>query len=528
MTPVDAPSAPASGGAATAADQFFGGHRYEPDLRRKSIHGAATTLLGQVSKVVLRLGSTAVLARLLTPEDYGLIAMTTVVTGFAGLFKDAGLTQATIQRQHIRHDQVSTLFWINVALGCVISLVLAAISPLVAMLFREPRLSAVTSLIGLTFALSGLVVQHQALLRRQMRFTLLAGIEILAMAGGIAMAVGLAYAGFRHWSLVALNVGAVLINVVAVWIAVPWWPGKPRRGTGVMPMLRFGSDVLTFNIVNYFSRHADNLLIGWYWGPVPLGLYEKAYSLLMLPITQFNGPMAAVAVPTLSRAGVEPARFRRFFVSALRAIAGAGVPVVLGLSLFAEELIAVWLGPQWAASARLFRLLSVAALSSALSNPMGWMLISAGLTRRYRTLGFLTAPLIVASFALGLPYGAEGVAIAYSSVMIVVTVPAWWWAVQGTPVSMRDIGGAVLPALAAGAVAYAGTLLAMVFTPAAWSALERLVVGGVLFGTVYAAVLLVVFRQWHFYAGLVRELAPRPPSDVGPSPGDLPKAELGA
>lgn len=468
-------------------------------------------MAGQLAKFGLRFGSTAVLARLLTPEDYGLIAMTTVVTGFAGLFKDGGLTAATVQHDEIRHEQVSTLFWINAALGCLIAVFLSAVSPLVAALFREPRLTAITSALGLSFVLGGLTVQHQALLRRQLRFACLATIEIVSIVTGILTAITMAYAGFGYWALVGMTFGGSLANLLAVWIVLPWRPDPPRRRTGIVPMLRFGSDVLAYSVVNYFSRHADNLLIGWYWGAAPLGLYEKAYNLLLLPIGQINSPVAAVAIPTLSRTRDDQVRFKRYFLNCFEMVASSGIPIVLAIALFADQVVALWLGPRWQDSATFFRLLSVAAMLSALTNPMGWMLISAGLTRRYRLIGFVSAPLTVSAFAIGLPYGPEGVAIAYSAIMTLLTVPMWTWAIRDTGIALKDIAIVLCAPLCAGSAAFllAISVIRLLSTPSDWASTA---VAALVFVSVYAFMLLAVFGKWDFFLGILRTFAEPAPS----------------
>jgi O-antigen/teichoic acid export membrane protein len=382
---------------------------------------------------------------------------------------------------------------------------LAAVSPLVAVMFREPRLTAITIALGLSFVLGGMTVQHQALLRRRLRFTTLAVIEIIPMSAGILTAIVMAHAGLGYWALVGMTLGGAAANLVAVLVALPWRPGGPRRGSGVVPMLKFGGDVLSFHVVNYFSRNADNLLIGWWWGATPLGLYEKAYTLLLLPVHQINAPLAAVAVPTLSRTRDDPARFRRYFLNCLQMLASVGVPTVLAIALFADQVVALWLGSQWQASATLFRLLSVAALLSALTNPMGWMLISAGFSRRYRQIGFLTAPVIVSAFVAGLPYGPEGVAVAYSAAMIVLTVPTWYWAVRGTGLALKDIGAVLWGPLCAGLAAIVLATVALRLT--AWmSEMGSAGVGVVVFASIYAFVLLFAFRKWSFFVGLYRTL----------------------
>ena len=167
------------------ASSLFATEHLKTDLKRRSLRGGATTVLGQGMKFTIQLVSTAVLARLLTPEHFGLIGMVTAVTGFATLFKDLGLSAATIQRADISHQQISTLFWVNCGIGILVAAIVAALSPVVAWFYGDPRLAPITATLALSFVFGGLTVQHEALLRRQMRFGTLVCIEILAMSGGV-------------------------------------------------------------------------------------------------------------------------------------------------------------------------------------------------------------------------------------------------------------------------------------------------------------------------------------------------------
>jgi PST family polysaccharide transporter len=351
-------------------------------LARTAVRGAAVTGGGQAVRLAIGLGATAILARLLTPGDYGLVAMTVVVTGFVQVFRDAGLTSAMIQRREITHGQVSSLFWLNLALGCLLAGILVAMSPWVAAFYGEPKLGPITRALALTFVLGGLTLQHQALLRRQMRFPALVTLEIVSAAVGAVVAIAMALRGFEYWSLVGMAIGTAAANAIGVWIAVPWRPGPPRRGSGTRSLVKFGSDVLAFDVVNYFARQADNLLIGWYWGPAALGLYDRAYGLMMLPLNQVNAPLAAVAVPVLSRARTDSAKFGRFVLSALQLLASATIPMVAAIVVFADEIVLLGLGPGWTEVAHLFRLLAVAAAGRAISNTVGWVLISLGHTKK--------------------------------------------------------------------------------------------------------------------------------------------------
>ena len=206
---------------------FFDTEHLKFDLKERSIRGGAVTMTSQVIKFFLRTGSTVVLARLLTPQDYGLVAMVTAITGFVAMFKDMGLSMATIQRAEINHAQVSNLFWINVALSIALALILVGAAPIISWFYGDSRLSWITIAIGGTFIFSGLTVQHQALLSRQMLFTTIAIIEILSMIIGITVGIALAWYGAGYWALVAITATSALSSMILVWSFYGWRPGKP-------------------------------------------------------------------------------------------------------------------------------------------------------------------------------------------------------------------------------------------------------------------------------------------------------------
>ena len=475
------------------------------NLKRASVRGAAATGAGQAVKFALKFGSTAILARLLTPEDFGLVAMTTVIVGFAAVFKDAGLAAATVQSEAITQAQISTLFWINAAVGSCIALLVLTLSPCVAAFYDEPRLRAVTMALAPTFLLGGFTVQHHALLRRQMRFNALAGLEVTSMLTGIVVGVTMAALGYGYWSLVGLSLGMAVANLVGVWVMVRWVPDRPGRGAEVKSLLKFGRDVLSFDVVNYFTRNADTLLIGWYWGPVSLGFYDKAYNMLLLPIRQINAPLAAVAVPTLSRARPDADQFRSLYLNTLQLVASISVPVVFAIALFAPEIVRLWLGPGWERCAVLFQLLAVAAVIGAISNPIGWLLVSLGHTQRYKQMGLFSSAVTVAAFLLGLPHGAEGVAVAYSISGLLLFLPTWIFALRGTGIRRGDVARNVLPALASCLVASASAWVCLHAIPAEPFVWVRPLAAAISFSGVYAYLLLVHYQRWTLLRGILKQ-----------------------
>lgn len=473
-------------------ERFFQTDHLKKDLHGRSFRGGVVTLGGQGIKFVLGLVSTAVLARLLRPQDFGLVAMVTSITAFIGLFKDLGLSNATVQRLQVTHEQISFLFWINVALSLGTTLVVLALAPAIAWFYHEPRLLWVTVALSLSFVLGGLAVQHQALLRRQMQFKSLAVRDIIAMVCGMASSITLAWFGFGYWSLVAGPVTANIVGCVLLWTICDWRPGAFRRGVGARGMLAFGGNLTIFNLVNYFSRNFDNILIGRVLGASPLGIYSKAYGLLMLPISQINFPMAAVLLPGLSRLQNETVEYAKLFINSVRSIALLTVPIVVFSFFFAQDVVLVLLGKRWLPVAPVFQLLAPAALFGAISFAPGWLCQSLGRSRRQRNYALISAPICVAGFFIGIRWGIAGVAASYS---ITFSCLFWWYvwyASKDSPVAFSKIGtvflAALLPALLAGVTAWvARSLLISDVHP-----LFSLALDGLIFIAIYLGIAILI------------------------------------
>ena len=285
------------------------------DLKARAVRGGIATMLGQGDQFIIQIASTIIMARLLVPADFGLIAMVTAITGFAILFKDLGLSMATVQRSKITHEQVSTLFWINVTVSTVITLVIFGLAPAIAWFYGEPRLTLITMVLSLVFVLGGLTVQHQALMQREMRFKALAIIRVISILAGLIAAIAFALIGISYWALVIMQITTAMFNTAGVWLLCHWRPSHPFRRVDVKDLLVFGANLTGFDIVNYFARNLDNILLGRFWGANVLGLYSKAYSIMMLPINQIRAPLNAVAIPTLSRLQNDPTSDLRDIIS---------------------------------------------------------------------------------------------------------------------------------------------------------------------------------------------------------------------
>ncbi|HEX8148895.1 MAG TPA: lipopolysaccharide biosynthesis protein [Pyrinomonadaceae bacterium] len=435
-----------------AAEQHLRTDDVRADVGAHAARGGAVTMASQGLRFGLMILTTAVLGRLLTPQDYGLVGMVAIVMGFVALFKDLGLASATIQREELSQREVSTLFWLNLGFSLAVALLTAAVAPLVARFFGEPRLTAVTTAYAAGFVFGGLAVQHEALLRRRMRFAALAGANVVALAVNAFVTVGLAWAGFGYWSLVCGQLALGAAYAVCLWGVCGWRPGRPGRLSEVRALLAFGRDLTGFTVVNYFARNLDNLLIGRVWGAVQLGFYAKAYQLLLLPLDQVNEPVTAVAVPALSRLGDDPERYRRAYLRLLEKVAMATMPLMAFMVASSDWIVRVVLGPQWGETARIFMLLGISGLFQPVANTTGWLLISQGRARHLAQWGLIGGGISVAAILAGLPWGPAGVALSYSLARLLVFDPLlYWWVGREGPVRALDFYRTIAPAAAASA-----------------------------------------------------------------------------
>jgi O-antigen/teichoic acid export membrane protein len=481
------------------------------DLKQRALRGGFAKMCAQAANYALRIGSLMVMARLLNPRDFGLVGMVTAFTGVLSLFRDFGLSAATVQRVDVTEHQMSTLFWINLLVGAILSLLTAAVAPFAVAFYHEPHLFWVTIAVGSTFLFNAAGVQHSALLQRQMRFTALATIDVIGWAGSTLIGISLAMAGFGYWALVGAAVSLPVVGTLCMWFTTRWIPGRPRRGIGLHSMMRFGGGLTLTGLIVYVAYNFEKVLLGRFWGADAVGLYGRAYQLSTIPTDNLNSAVGEVAFSTLSRVRNDAPRFRNYFLKAYSLVLALTIPITIAVALFSPELIAAVLGPKWKEAAPIFRLLSPTILIFALINPIGWLIFSLGMVGRSLKVALVLAPLVICGYIIGLPYGPKGVALAYSSVMVLWAVPHIAWGLHGTVVSLRDIAMVASKPLASGMVAGGIAFGARLILPQYLSPLPQLIMESAILLVVYLGMLLFVMGQKHFYLDLLREIAKRAP-----------------
>ncbi|MBT2188502.1 lipopolysaccharide biosynthesis protein [Sphingobium nicotianae] len=385
------------------------------------MNGSIVSMIAQVARMVLTILSTVVLARLLQPTDFGLLAMATTVTGFIGMFTDMGLSTPTVQRPVLSQAMVSTLFFLNVITGVALALIGMATAPIAAALFSDGRVTNAVLLLSLSIPLAAAGAQHNALLTRSMRwipaqFSGLFGQVVALIVAIIAVTVW----HIGYWALLIQPIIATAISTALLWFFSGWRPSLIFDLGGTRSEIHFGAGLTGFQLVNYFHRQLDNIVVGWWWGTAPLGLYSRGYNIFASIQAMCSWPVTGVLLPLLSRTRHDADYYNRNLLDAVAAVALLNGLLGCLLICLSDNIIYFLLGKQWAESATVFKYLAPTILISG-NAVFGTVFTARGDTRGLmisaivNTLGFATG------FLIAVPHGIAAVAAAYS----IISLFAW-------------------------------------------------------------------------------------------------------
>jgi len=499
------------------SERYFNTDHLRNDLKKSAVRGAGATIFSNASVYVIQMVGTIVLARLLTPDDFGLITMITTFSILLQNFGVRGFTEATVQSDEINHKRISTLFWIHMAISAVLAIFFIAVSPVIAWFYKEPKLVPIAAFISANFLLYALSTQHIALLTRSMQFYRIAAVEIGANILSTAIAILLALKGGEYWSLVARRVSIPLGMFFFSWILCRWLPGLPAMRTGVTKMIKFGVNTYGNFTVNYISRNIDKILIGWKHGAQSLGYYDRAYYLFVMPVNQLSYPLTSVAVSALSRLRGDVEKFKKYYLKSLSFMAFLGMPLSAVLTLIGKDFIRLLLGPQWDKAGEVFTFFGPGVGMMLIYGTHGWLHLSLGRADRWFRWGIFEVVIMVLFFLLGLPFGASGVAIAYVLSVFVLCFPGLWYAGQPLRLSVTSMISNIwkyfMSALIAGIVSwyilYSSGLISGMF--GGLNIISRIVVASALCSIIYLVLVVASYRSLRpvkEFFGLMQDMLP--------------------
>jgi PST family polysaccharide transporter len=428
-------------------------------LGNLAARGVFITLGGQGLRIVIQVLSVVILARLLSPQDYGLLAMVTAIIGVAELFRDFGLSSAAVQAPTLSTKQRDNLFWINSCLGFALSLAIFFGAPIIADLYHQPELDPIARVLAWMFLVNGVATQYRADLTRRLKFLRLAVADSVSPAVALGVAVTFALNGAGYWSLVAQQLTQFVVMFAIVLLGARWVPGAPSPSTPMDGMIRFGWHLVSTQLVGYFSKNSDSFIIGMRFGPSTLGLYNRAFQLLMVPLNQVRAPSTTVALPVLSRLRDEQERYSRFVERGQLAL---GYTLVAGLGLVAGAALpvtTVFLGGKWLGLAPVLSLLAAAGAFQTLAYVGYWVYLSQGLTRYLFRYSIAEAAVTVGLLLLGSQWGIVGVAAGYAVAQALNWPLSFWWLSRYATIPLRRLyGGAARITLVAAAICVAAHL----------------------------------------------------------------------
>jgi O-antigen/teichoic acid export membrane protein len=402
----------------------------------------------QAVRVSAQLLSILILSRLLAPEDFGLVAMAFAISNFALLVRDLGSGAAIIQRAVLEPETTSTAHWSNCLIGAVLGAALFLLSAPFAALLKEPALQSLLQVLAISFPVLGSTTVHQALLERESRFALLARIEISAVLSGFMIAVVSALLGAGAYSLVLQTLSIAIVSALQLWGA-----SKLRLGCGLSlhrarELWRFSGHLLGFNVVNYFARNADTMIIGRALGAASLGPYSLAYRIMLFPVQNLTFVAARALLPVMSRTQDAVAQLGSLYRRTLSVISFFTAPLMAGLFVLREPFVAVALDESWSSVARIIAWLAPVGFIQSLVSAGGVVLTALGRTEVLFRLGLFGTAVHVGAFVIGVAWGITGVAAAYLVAALLNAAVCLFVLLRLLSQPVTRLAGAVLPSIA--------------------------------------------------------------------------------
>ncbi|RWP52018.1 lipopolysaccharide biosynthesis protein [Mesorhizobium sp.] len=429
-----------SGRSDTSKGSVLSSEHLTRDLGRRTASGGVIALCAQALILLTQVGYMALMARLLQPDDFGLVAMAASVTAFVGVFADLGLSMVTVQRKEVDHDTVSALFFVNLGVGFGLMPLAWLMAPVATWLFNDPRVFHLVLILAIAIPITAAGAQHKALLIRHMRWMSLHSVNLGSLVCGCAVGVAMAWGWhFEYWSLAGATLTTALVGTTGQWVLSPWRPTRVANWRNARSAISFGINYSGSQFTNYINRQSDNVLVGWKSGPNELGFYTRAYSLFMLPMTLISGPIGSVIIPMLSRLQTQPDKWARTYLSAMRLTLMINTILCILITINAQEIVEIVYGENWSKSGTILAILSLSLITSISGQFGGWALISLGRARELFVFSIFSSLIRFALFLFAIQWGAPGVAVAWCITSWVFTPVLWLYATRGTELRFKDL-----------------------------------------------------------------------------------------
>lgn len=468
------------------------------NLKRKSLQSGLISFAAQPLKLALGIGSTSLLARLLTPADFGLVAMVAPLLALVDSLSNFGLETATIQREKLSDEQVSTSFWLSLKINAVVIGVMMLMAPVLAWFYGEEKLTGITLAMAVGALSVCLAFQHKSLLKRQMRFGVLTLIDVGSLLIAAGSAITAAFLNWGYWALVLQLVVMQLTQSIAYWMICDWRPKRyvknAQLDSNVRAMFSYGANLTGFRFITRIGMQLDRILVGYVSGAGALGLYHVAYKWAYFSFEQVYNPLFDVAVSSFSRAYQDPGLYRAYCRRGLMSLFALCLPALAFLFVEAQDVLLVLLGNQWLEAVPLFRLLAIGVFFGSMYRVTKWLYVSSGQTKRQLRWGLIHTPTMIVAVTIGSQWGAYGVALGYTSALCLLSVPSVIFCLKDSPLSLLDFFSSFWRSAFASVIA-AAVLFAIEFQftfTDIENILIELIIHSIIFGLVYLLLWIIL------------------------------------
>jgi len=460
------------------------------------VAGTAWSAFSTVGRQILSIASVATVARLLGPGAYGIMGMGNLLLLLVGTLRDLGTGTAIIQRASISDRLLSSLLWVNFLAGLLAALLVLAMAPVMANFFHSAVLFPILAVLSISFWFTSSGIVHNSILFREMQYKKLAIADISSALASFAVALICAYAGYGVWSLVLANIANSLCTTLFYWTFCSWRPKLVFDLQEVRSVLGFSLNLSGFVMVNYFSRNADNIIVGRVRGQAELGDYQMAYNLMLTPLANISAIIAQVTFPAFARIQDDNARFRSAYLRQSMMVGLITFPMMAGMGILADPMIRTILGAKWTGAISIFQVLAPVGLVQSVATLVGQIYTAKARTDLMFRWGLGTSAILVAAFLIGVRRGAVGVAIAYAiAYLAFIVYPSFYLPFRLIGLRVRDFARALAPqlliTLVMSVICFLGLRLqTMLLIYASWT---RLISTSLLGAFVYVG-MMIVFR----------------------------------
>jgi PST family polysaccharide transporter len=492
-------------------DKYFDDNKPRASLGRDSLHSGIAFVVARGVNMLVQVGSTILLARLLSPHDYGVVAMVFALVGFAPMLIDLGTTDATVQKESLTHVDASALFWVKVAVGGTLALLLAGGSGLIASFYGEPTVTGIAVALSLSLIVAALSSQHLALMRRAMQFRRIAIIDIASNIASSIIAIAMAFTGWGYWALVAKPILTTGLSAVGAWASCPWLPGRPRFTPELKKLIGFGMGVTGFTMTDYFARSADRITLGYFYGAGQLGYFQNAFLLYDNLLSLFTQGLHDVAVSGLSKLRNVVDELKRSWAAALSSLTFFSGLAFACLAVTGQDFVVLLLGQRWEPAGPLLCIFAVRGIAHTVERTLGWLHVSAGRPDRWMRWGFFSGVWQLAAVFAGIPFGLAGVATTHAIAAFCLFMPALAYAGKPFGIGAKDVLRTVGPQMAAALITVAIGFTVQYTLLADLPRLTRFVASGLICVTAFLAVIVGVFKvtaPLQLVLSMLRDLSP--------------------